>query len=163
MTSAQESHGKQVAFSSYLGLGGSDLRSADGVVYCNSNVRLADIRDGLSSTLLAGERPPSADLFFGWWYAGYGQRGTGSTDMTLGVREVNVRGPRFSGCAPGPYHFARGQLSNQCDQFHFWSLHAGGANFAFCDGSVRFLGYAADSVLPALATRAGGEVAVIPD
>ena len=29
--------------------------------------------------------------------------------------------------------------------------------FAFCDGSVRFLRYDADAVLPALATRAGGE------
>jgi prepilin-type processing-associated H-X9-DG protein len=47
--------------------------------------------------------------------------------------------------------------------FHFWSLHPGGANFAFCDGSVRFLPYSANDILPALATRAGGEVAVLPD
>ena len=47
--------------------------------------------------------------------------------------------------------------------FQFWSLHPGGANFAFADGSVRFLPFAADSVLPALATRAGGEVATLPD
>jgi prepilin-type processing-associated H-X9-DG protein len=41
--------------------------------------------------------------------------------------------------------------------FHFWSPLSGGANFAFADGSVRFLRYAADSIMPALATRAGGE------
>jgi prepilin-type processing-associated H-X9-DG protein len=54
-------------------------------------------------------------------------------------------------------------LTDQCDLFHFWSLHPGGANFAFADGSVRFLTYAADDVLPALATRAGGEAVTVPD
>ena len=44
------------------------------------------------------------------------------------------------------------------DANHFWSLHSGGANFAFCDGSVKLLRYSADAILPALATRAGGEV-----
>ena len=34
----------------------------------------------------------------------------------------------------------------------------GGTNFLFADGSVHFLAYSAASVVPALATRAGGEV-----
>jgi prepilin-type processing-associated H-X9-DG protein len=37
-------------------------------------------------------------------------------------------------------------------------MHSGGANFLFGDGSVRFLTYAADAVLPQLATKNGGEV-----
>ena len=37
------------------------------------------------------------------------------------------------------------------------------ANFALCDGSVRFLRYSAESIMPALASRAGGEVASIPE
>jgi prepilin-type processing-associated H-X9-DG protein len=36
------------------------------------------------------------------------------------------------------------------------------AHFLFADGSVRFLTYSADSILPALATRAGGEVVELP-
>jgi prepilin-type processing-associated H-X9-DG protein len=36
-------------------------------------------------------------------------------------------------------------------------LQPGGAHFLFADGAVRFLPYAADGILPALATRAGGE------
>jgi prepilin-type processing-associated H-X9-DG protein len=46
--------------------------------------------------------------------------------------------------------------------FHFWSLHPGGANFAFADGSVRFLAYSANPIMPALATREGGEVVTPP-
>jgi prepilin-type processing-associated H-X9-DG protein len=46
--------------------------------------------------------------------------------------------------------------------FHFWSLHAGGAHFLFADGSVRFLSYSAAPILPALASRAGGETVEIP-
>jgi prepilin-type processing-associated H-X9-DG protein len=46
--------------------------------------------------------------------------------------------------------------------FHFWSLHPGGAHFLYADGSVHFLGYDADAILPALATRAGGEVVSLP-
>jgi prepilin-type processing-associated H-X9-DG protein len=49
-----------------------------------------------------------------------------------------------------------------CDVSHFWSPHSGGANFAFADGSVRFLSYSADPILPALATRSGGENVEIP-
>jgi prepilin-type processing-associated H-X9-DG protein len=46
----------------------------------------------------------------------------------------------------------------------FGSYHPGGANFAFCDGSVRFLKSATDlKVLSALATRSGGEVVSASD
>ena len=135
---------------------GVDSKSRDGVLYLNSATRIAEITDGTSNTLLVGERPPSTDLIFGWWFAGYGQDGTGSCDVVLGAAEKNVYG---YGCPAGPYTFAPGNPNNQCDQFHYWSNHTGGANFLLGDASVRFLSYSAGAVvLPLMATRSGGEV-----
>jgi prepilin-type processing-associated H-X9-DG protein len=122
---------------------------------------LAGIRDGASQTIMVGERPPSTDLEFGWWYAGSGQSQlSGSGDMVLGVRELNKRIPS---CDAGPYSFTPGRLDNQCDMFHFWSLHSGGAHFLMADGSVHFLRYDADPIMPALASRNGGEIVSLPD
>src|SRR5262249_42670158 len=132
------------------------------VLYLNSKVRLTDITDGTSNTILVGERPPSPDFWYGWWYAGYGQAGTGSIDMLLGARERNYGGGYVAQFPSRPHHFQPGNIREQCDVFHFWSLHSGGANFVFGDGSVQFLAYSADSILPALATRASGEVVQLP-
>jgi prepilin-type processing-associated H-X9-DG protein len=126
-------------------------------LFRNSVVRLSDVSDGTSHTLAAGERPPSPDSQFGWWYGGGGQAGTGSLDSVLGVRELNVAVQVAAGCGRGPFAFAPGKVDGPCDIFHYWSLHAGGANFLMCDGSVRFLSYDSDSLLPALATRARGD------
>jgi prepilin-type processing-associated H-X9-DG protein len=151
-----------VALTSYLGVSGTDSLVGDGVLYKNSLTRLADVTDGTSNTLLIGERPPSSNFHYGWWYAGVGQDHSGSADMVLAVRE-RVRNI-FGGCGGVPQTFRQpAGLTDWCGVYHFWSLHAGGANFAFCDGSVRFLAYAADAVLPALATRAGGEAVAPPD
>jgi prepilin-type processing-associated H-X9-DG protein len=56
-----------------------------------------------------------------------------------------------------------GTPSNFCDFYKPWSNHTGGAYFAFGDGSVHFLPYSADPVMPALATRAGGEAQGLPE
>jgi prepilin-type processing-associated H-X9-DG protein/prepilin-type N-terminal cleavage/methylation domain-containing protein len=142
-----------------LYFGGSQWRDRnDGTVYGSSHVRIADITDGTSNTLLIGERPPSPNLYWGWWT-------WGPFDASLGVRDT------FALCATGVPHDPQSQScirllpekfrpeqGNFCDVHHFWSQHPGGANWAFADGSVRFLSYANASVMPALATRAGGEV-----
>ncbi len=153
-TNASSLHGQ--AFTAFLGVEGTDWIRKDGVLFLDSKVRFADIADGLSNTLMVGERPPSADEHLGWWYAGWGQNQTGSCDMILGVQEINVANLN---CSPGRYAYGPGRLRDQCDLFHFWSLHfGGGANFLIADGSVRLIPYSAAEIMPALATRAGGEL-----
>ena len=159
---AADVHGLTVALTSYLGNQGRSQAVTNGVLFVDSNVRLDEITDGTSNTLMVGERPPSPDYRFGWWYGGWGLNQDGTADNVLGVRGFSSSGTYGPECAPGPYHYTQGNLSNPCDALHFWSPHSGGANFLFCDGSVRFLTYSADSIMPALATRAGGEAVSPP-
>jgi prepilin-type N-terminal cleavage/methylation domain-containing protein/prepilin-type processing-associated H-X9-DG protein len=136
-----------VAFTSYIGVCGESCYDTDGILFPNSKVTTQAIRDGLSNTLLFGERPPDNSYRYGWWYAGIGLGYTGAADAVLGVYERN---PYGSIC---PF----GQLEKVCDALHFWSLHEGGANFCFADGSSKFLPYSAAKVIVALSTIAGGE------
>ncbi|HMP04022.1 MAG TPA: DUF1559 domain-containing protein [Gemmatales bacterium] len=156
-----------LGYTSYLGVLGVDQTRNDGVLFLNSRIRPGDIADGLSTTLMVGERPPSALLNAGWWYAGWGMNRNGAGDMILGAAELNQYDPSYSpakyGCPDGPYVFQRGTFQNQCSMFHFWSPHPGGAHFLFADGHARMLSYGAAGVLPALATRRGGEAVSIPD
>jgi prepilin-type N-terminal cleavage/methylation domain-containing protein/prepilin-type processing-associated H-X9-DG protein len=149
------------AFTSYLGVNGYNAFRQDGVFFVDSRTRLGDITDGASNTLAVGERPPSKDLILGWWYAGWGQDKDGEGDMLLGVRTRNNTS-YGKGCPDGPYEFKEGKFDDQCDAFHFWSPHSGGANFGLADGSVRFLRYSANAIMPALASRAGGEAESVP-
>ena len=149
-------------FLSYLGVSGTNPAKEDGILYLDSATRLASVADGTSNTLAAGERPPSANFVFGWWYGGWGQEMDGTCDLTLGVRTKN-RSAYDPGCPTGPFPFAAAGFTDPCHHFQFWSAHPGGAHFLFADGSVRFLRYDADSILPALATRAGSEPVTLPD
>jgi len=72
----------KVAFTGYLGLSGiqtgapgSAAPNNTGILYSTSKTKMTDITDGTSNTLLVGERPPSSDLQFGWWFAGAGYNG----------------------------------------------------------------------------------------
>jgi prepilin-type processing-associated H-X9-DG protein len=176
-----------LAAADYLGVSGTNAETRDGLFTANQRVRLTDIQDGTSQTLLVGERgfrkgaleviDSSEDinnLRFGHWFSAPGQRNA-SVGVVLGTRELNflsgkAKLPWERDCPAGPYRFGPpGQIRDvtnsireECDLFHFWSWHPGGANFLFADGSVHFLTYGADAVLPALGTRAGGEVATLP-
>lgn len=150
-------HQLWIAATSYLGVNGTNFMQRDGVLFTDSKTRLGEILDGLSNTLMVGERPPNSTLRYGWWYAGYGQGGSGSPDMLLGTREINLQWLQNSQCDPGPFQFEKGRETSYCDAFKFWSLHPGGGNFLFCDGSVVFLPYASNDLLPAWSTRSGAE------
>ena len=158
---SHESLVKQYGLTSYLGIVGLATyltsSSETGVLYNYSKVRILDITDGTSNTAMVGERPPFINPEitppYGKWYAGT------YVNPLLGVRnrcESWIQKCPFI-CEQNAQHFKDGKLDNFCDAFHFWSLHSGGANFLFADGSVHFLPYAADLIMPALATRAGGE------
>jgi len=148
-----------VALTSYVGVCGTNYKTRDGIFYKDSKTRPSDITDGLSNTIMIGERPPSADKWYGWWYAGFGQDGSGSPDMLLGANEINDGATYAESCDAGPYEFSNGEIDEQCDLFHFWSMHPGGGHFVNADGSIHFHTYQIDpGILPALATRGGKEV-----
>jgi prepilin-type processing-associated H-X9-DG protein len=161
LTPQTDQFGVTAAYSSYVGIAGS--HKANGMLGSYPGVSFMSVTDGLSQTVMLGERPPPDSLLAGRWY-------TASQDIRWGIL-----GPEFSmpvlcpamvsdfQCVGPIYSFSYGRLDNSCDRYHLWSLHQGGANFGFADGSVRFLRYDVADILPSLATRAGGEVVVIPD
>jgi prepilin-type N-terminal cleavage/methylation domain-containing protein/prepilin-type processing-associated H-X9-DG protein len=155
--------GSNVTFTGYLGVGGIQgdetyrgLGQSQGILYWTSTTTFASITDGTSNTLMVGERPPSTDLEYGWWFAGAGYDGSGVGDVILGSR--SYRYAAALGCPASSVELQPGSILNRCDQAHFWSNHTAGANFLFGDGSVHFLTYSANVILPQLSTRNGGEV-----
>jgi prepilin-type N-terminal cleavage/methylation domain-containing protein len=145
-----------IAFSSYMGVNGVNGDLNNGTFYYQSKLRFSSITDGLSNTMFIGERPPASNYEFGWWFAGVGYDTLGTGDVLLGPREKSYAS--YMGCAAKYASFQPGDPTNYCHQVHFWSFHPGGALFAMGDGSVHFITYDGDAILPALATRAGGEV-----
>jgi len=151
-----------VAFGAYLGNAGSvqgnesyNGGQSNGILFWQSQIRFADITDGTSNTILIGERPPSTDLYYGWWFAGAGWDGSGVGDVVMAARATNYAAAL--GCSAKYVGFQPGTFGQTCDQCHWWSPHAGGGNFALADASCRFLTYQANAVLPQLCSRNGQE------
>jgi len=151
--------GKYWGITNYLGVTGrrySDYASGGDTgilaVYPSQlAVTIVGIRDGTSNTLMIGERPPSPDAYWGWYYY---------ADFDSHLWAITQSGDSYlNGPCPLPMYFQPGDIKNGCDANHFWSQHTGGGNFALADGSVRFFQYSAGTtVIPLMATRAGGEV-----
>jgi prepilin-type processing-associated H-X9-DG protein len=156
----------KIALNSYLGVAGAYAAKKDGCIVADGAIRITDILDGTSQTLMFGERPPPESLVFGWLYVGWGStaKGHGELASVLGVADLNpyLRNAPTPACGPGPFPFQEPNPddSNNCSMFQFWSPHAGGANFVYADGSVHFLRYGCDATLKQMASRAGGEIVV---
>ena len=160
--------GRSVALASYIGVAGSGLapnvargqRAPGGGFDWDQAVRLTDITDGTSNTIHVAERPPPDTAQAGDWY----QCSWGREDFAGPTGTMHLYQPVFVIGDPCPSSlYGPGRTDNVCDRYHFWSLHRGGANFLFCDGSVRFLPYTTTrQVLSALCTRAWNESVELP-
>jgi prepilin-type N-terminal cleavage/methylation domain-containing protein/prepilin-type processing-associated H-X9-DG protein len=137
------------SYTSYVAIPGYDVFGTEGIITETVRVSISGILDGTSNTLLLGERPGNYENGWGWWTS------NASGDYAIGANETTLLN-NTSGCQGGL--FRPGNVNNPCDVDHLWSPHPGGGNFVFGDGSVRFIAYSASTVLPLLATRAGGEV-----
>ena len=100
-------------------------------------VSFRDVRDGLSKTIMIGER----DSRFGgslWIGRGDGLEAMMSRVVGVGEHVFNSGDPHFE---------------------DFFSSHPGGVSFVFADGHVAFLSNGmSEALFQSLATRAGGEV-----
>jgi prepilin-type N-terminal cleavage/methylation domain-containing protein/prepilin-type processing-associated H-X9-DG protein len=141
----------------------SSQMTRDGIFFIDSRVRFEDVKDGTSSTFHFGERyhrDPEHDLLQPTvWPEGSPLGRVGKWGYVADARaNANVT---LSTPVPINYRVLPGGNASMLQDRNcaFGSGHPGGANFAFADGSVRFLGDGtALSVLRALSTRAGGEV-----
>ena len=157
--------GVNYELASYMGNSGTSSNnpiSGDGVLFSASQVTFASILDGTSNTIAVGERPCTGDLYYGWGFAPYGT-GAGDGDTVLGSQD-SVLAVIMGDVATNVGLMMPSQPSgtSEIDGAHYWSFHFGGANFLYCDGSVHFLNYAANSVFPQLCTRNGGETFAMP-
>jgi prepilin-type N-terminal cleavage/methylation domain-containing protein/prepilin-type processing-associated H-X9-DG protein len=145
-----------------------DQVTRDGIFSLDSSVRLSEITDGSSNTFLFGERshrdPEYDRITIGTIWYPLADRGEWASSVAAQLNGGPLFNLTLSSAVPINYQVPPsstvGDLSTRNDRLcAFGSLHPGGANFAFVDGSVYFL---SDSIpletLRALSTRAGREV-----
>jgi prepilin-type N-terminal cleavage/methylation domain-containing protein/prepilin-type processing-associated H-X9-DG protein len=132
-----------------------------GIFYRNSSTRIAAVTDGLSNTIIVGER--SHNLSYVTWVARSINGWLGKTSLVEGgTDQFNPSPEECWTQIMGPCGLEDGLRTINNPEAHvedYWSRHPGGANMLFADGSVHFL---KSSISPvtwrALATRAFGEV-----
>ena len=132
----------QIAKSNYVGVFGTleidDVPyRGDGVFFGNSNIRMRDMVDGVSNTIIYGER--GSKLGGSLWH-GYVSGAAGASARFLGTTD----------------HVPNSPVGHFDD---FSSYHTGGTHFIFGDCSTKLISNNIDlGIYQSLATRAGGEV-----
>jgi prepilin-type N-terminal cleavage/methylation domain-containing protein/prepilin-type processing-associated H-X9-DG protein len=142
-----------------------DSEKQDGPFFVNSTIKVGDIPDGTSNTIAMGERTfndpgilasgvtteGTLAIHASLWRNGYFPP---LSNIRVPLDQINFRmDPTLTGTARS-LAFTKRLLGYSSD-------HTGGANFGFCDGSVRFLKDGLSQIsLQMLCTRAGGEVAL---
>ncbi|MCI0461120.1 MAG: DUF1559 domain-containing protein [Gemmataceae bacterium] len=141
----------------------------DGILFWDSAIRLADVTDGASNTFLIGERShrdPEYDRITVASFPGWGPlSGFGLWAAVQFTAGGSLPHQTLSSPVPINYQVSRGGGAQETiDRLcAYGSGHPGGANFAFADGSVRFVSDPTSlSTLQALSTRAGGEAVDVP-
>jgi hypothetical protein len=118
------------------------------MLYEDSAVKISQVSDGTTNTLLIGERGVP-DAHDNGWMTGPGLADAcpgGWTDVVLPVQDNMGR----SGLGE--------PQTDEQRSYWWWSQHAGGVNFTLLDMTVRFVNSNIDpDVLAALCTRADGD------
>jgi prepilin-type N-terminal cleavage/methylation domain-containing protein/prepilin-type processing-associated H-X9-DG protein len=140
---------------------GDPLGIAAGIFFRNSNISVAAVTDGTSNSIAVGER--SHNLSYVTWTARSINGWLGVTPPSLGGSDKFNPSPEECWTQVlGPAGLEDGVRTPNDPEAHvedYWSMHPGGVNFLFTDGSVHFI---KASISPyawrGLATRNMGEI-----
>jgi prepilin-type N-terminal cleavage/methylation domain-containing protein/prepilin-type processing-associated H-X9-DG protein len=128
--------------------------NGNGLFFRNRSVQIADILDGTSQTIAVGEK--SQNLARATWT---GAITNAAVPITFLQAEDGLSPEGGDALVIAHTGELDGPNSRPAHADQFWSLHPGGAQFLFADGSVRFLKEKRPlPIFQAMATRAGGEI-----
>ncbi len=147
--------------SSYLGswgvgvmgvvTGPSPPKGTNGILFANSSVRIRDVTDGTTNTLMVGEHvliEGCEGLWAGSPHASWDGNNL-ARNMGQGLRDINS--VPYPNSHDGDLNVIASDECGHDSTQHirnggtYGSKHTGGAFFVFCDGSVRFLNESIDS------------------
>jgi prepilin-type N-terminal cleavage/methylation domain-containing protein/prepilin-type processing-associated H-X9-DG protein len=156
------------------GLSGPLGSAGQGIFYRNSHTKITMITDGTSNTIMAGERcsTHSPSTWTGAVPSAMCPAWMATMPFTAPYTPPASAPVGPNGSAYDNADYGEALVFSHCNQTHlpnadnpfydpdtFYSLHTGGANFVFADGSVHFLTTGINPLTyQSMATMAGGEV-----